>query len=168
MHMKKKRTGKSKLFVVFTILFTICTISCKDDDMSDKLPIMNHSDDTYTLSSIPTETDSIYEVNEQPYHLWSLSIDGKETKEQIAGVSFSSQTETDITDDKGDKIGEVKYGKNDVLEINIYNFCTLKRKLDSQKGKMYIITPTQNKRNDISVNISIMLDKGGPATITIK
>ena len=69
--------------------------------------------------------------------------------------------------EKGNKLGEVKYGKNDVMEINIYNFCTLKRKLDSQKGKMYIITPAKDKRNDIYIGINLILDKGIGGGITI-
>lgn len=173
MLMKKKRIGKRYAFYRFSLIallsiFAIFATSCKDDDEGMKVPCMNHSDNKYYLSNTPEMVDSLYEMNEQSYHLWSLSIYNKETHESIGDVFFSSQNENDILDAKGNKLGEVKYGKNDVMEININNFCTFKRKIDSQKGKMYIITPTQNKRNDICVYINIMLDKGGPTTVTIQ
>ncbi len=53
------------------------------------------------------------------------------------------------------------------MEINIYNFCTLKSKLDSQKGKMYIITPSQNKKKDIYIGLIVYHDKGQPTTVNI-
>lgn len=168
MHMKLKRIGNFKIISTVAILLCILVASCtKDDDMGLKVPCMNHSDNSYYLSDSPEKVDSLYEIYEQPYHLWELGIYSKEKNESIGGASFSSQNETEILDDKGNKLGEVKYGKNDVLEINIYNFCSLKRKLDSLKGKMYIITPTQNKRKDIYISLIVFHDKGQPATVKI-
>ena len=165
---KKKRIGKaSALGILIISLFTFAVSCTKDNDMGLKSPCMNHNDNNYYLSNLPEKVDSLYEIYEQPYHLWRLGIYSKETHESIGGVSFSNQNETEILDDKGNKLGEVKYGKNDVMEINIYNFCTLKRKLDSQKGKMYIITPTQNKRKDIYVSLIVYHDKGQPTTVNI-
>ena len=156
------------LILMLCSIIVICATSCtKDDDMGLKSPCMNHSDNNYYLSNLPEKVDSLYEIHEQPYHLWRLGIYSKETHESIGGVSFSNQNETEILDDKGNKLGEVKYGKNDVMEINIYNFCTLKRKLDSQKGKMYIITPSQNKRKDIYIGLIVYHDKGQPTTVNI-
>lgn len=172
MLMKQKRIGKHFAFYSFSLIALLCifatlTISCKDDDEDMIVPCMNHSDNKYYLSSSPENVDTLYEMNEQSYHLWNLSIYDKETKEDIAYLSFSSQNESEIVDKKGNKLGEVKYGKNDVMEINIYNFCTLKRKLDSQKGKMYIITPAKDKRNDIYTSLNLILDKGIGGGITI-
>lgn len=173
MLMKEKRIGNCLAFysLLLTTLFSIiviCATSCtKDDDMGLKSPCMNHSDNNYYLSNLPEKVDSLYEIHEQPYHLWRLGIYSKETHESIGDVSFSNKNETEILDDKGNKLGEVKYGKNDVTEININNFCTLKRKIDSQKGKMYIITPTQNKRQDIYVSLIVYHDKGQPTTVNI-
>ena len=173
MLLKEKRIGNcfafyslslTTLLSIFVIFATSCT---KDDDMGLKSPCMNHSDNNYYLSNLPEKVDSLYEIYEQPYHLWRLGIYSKETHESIGGVSFSNQNETEILDDKGNKLGEVKYGKNDVMEINIYNFCTLKRKLDSQKGKMYIITPSQNKKKDIYIGLIVYHDKGQPTTVNI-
>lgn len=156
------------LILMLCSIIVICATSCtKDDDMGLKSPCMNHSDNNYYLSNLPEKVDSLYEIHEQPYHLWRLGIYSKETHESIGDVSFSNKNETEILDDKGNKLGEVKYGKNDVTEINIDNFCTLKRKLDSQKGKMYIITPTQNKRQDIYVSLIVYHDKGQPTTVNI-
>lgn len=156
------------LILMLCSIIVICATSCtKDDDMGLKSPCMNHSDNNYYLSNLPEKVDSLYEIHEQPYHLWRLGIYSKETHESIGDVSFSNKNETEILDDKGNKLGEVKYGKNDVTEININNFCTLKRKLDSQKGKMYIITPTQNKRQDIYVSLIVYHDKGQPTTVNI-
>ena len=156
------------LILMLCSIIVICATSCtKDDDMGLKSPCMNHSDNNYYLSNLPEKVDSLYEIHEQPYHLWRLGIYSKETNESIGDVSFSNKNETEILDDKGNKLGEVKYGKNDVIEININNFCTLKRKLDSQKGKMYIITPTQNKRQDIYVSLIVYHDKGQPTTVNI-
>lgn len=170
--MKKKRIGKRYAFYRFSLIallsiLAIFATSCKDDAEDIKVPCMNHSDNSYYLSNSPEEVDSLYEIYEQPYHLRSLSIYNKETHESIGDVFFSSQNENDILDAKGNKLGEVKYGKNDVIEIYIYNFCTLKRKLDSQKGKMYIITPDKDKRNDIYTSINLILDKGIGGGITI-
>lgn len=172
MLMKEKRIGNCFAFysLLLTTLFCIIVIfatSCKDDDMGLKSPCMNHSDNNYYLSNLPEKIDSLYEIHEQPYHLWRLGIYSKETNESIGDVSFSNKNKTEILDDKGNKLGEVKYGKNDVIEININNFCTLKRKLDSQKGKMYIITPTQNKRQDIYISLIVYHDKGQPTTVNI-
>ena len=172
MLMKEKRIGNCFAFysLLLTTLFCIIVIfatSCKDDYMGLKSPCMNHSDNNYYLSNLPEKIDSLYEIHEQPYHLWRLGIYSKETNESIGDVSFSNKNETEILDDKGNKLGEVKYGKNDVIEININNFCTLKRKLDSQKGKMYIITPTQNKRQDIYISLIVYHDKGQPTTVNI-
>ena len=173
MLMKEKRIGNCLAFysLLLTTLFSIiviCATSCtKDDDMGLKSPCMNHSDNNYYLSNLPEKIDSLYEIHEQPYHLWRLGIYSKETNESIGDVSFSNKNETEILDDKENKLGEVKYGKNDVIEININNFCTLKRKLDSQKGKMYIITPTQNKRQDIYISLIVYHDKGQPTTVNI-
>lgn len=156
------------LILMLCSIIVICATSCtKDDDIGLKSPCMNHSDNNYYLSNLPEKVDSLYEIHEQPYHLWRLGIYSKETHESIGDVSFSNKNETEILDDKGNKLGEVKYGKNDVTEININNFCTLKRKLDSQKGKMYIITPTQNKRQDIYVSLIVYHDKGQPTTVNI-
>ena len=172
MLMKKKRIGKRLACYSFSLIallsiFAILATSCKDHDEGMIVPCMNHSDNKYYLSNTPEKVDSLYEVNEQSYHLWSLGIYNKETHESIGEITFSSQNENDIFDEKGNKLGEVKYGKNDVMEINIYNFCTLKRKLDSQKGKMYIITPAKDKRNDIYIGINLILDKGIGGGITI-
>ena len=155
MLMKKKRIGKRLACYSFSLIallsiFAILATSCKDDDEGMIVPCMNHSDNKYYLSNTPEKVDSLYEVNEQSYHLWSLGIYNKETHESIGEITFSSQN-----------------GKNDVMEINIYNFCTLKRKLDSQKGKMYIITPAKDKRNDIYIGINLILDKGIGGGITI-
>lgn len=167
-NMKKKRIGKaSALGILIISLFTFAVSCTKDDDMGGKMPIMNHQDNNYYLYDSPEKVDSLYEIYEQPYHLWRLGIYSKETHERIGDVSFSNQNETEILDDKGKKLGEVKYGKNDVMEINIYNFCTLKRKLDSQKGKMYIITPTQNKSQDIYLSLIVYHAKGQPTTVNI-
>lgn len=167
-NMKKKRIGKASALGILIISLFAFAVSCtKDNDMGLKSPCMNHNDNNYYLSNLPEKVDSLYEIYEQPYHLWRLGIYSKEPHESIGGVSFSNQNETEIQDDKGNKLGEVKYGKNDVMEINIYNFCTLKRKLDSQKGKMYIITPTQNKRKDIYVSLIVYHDKGQPTTVNI-
>lgn len=163
-NMKKFNFLILMLCSIIVIFATSCT---KDDDMGLKSPCMNHSDNNYYLSNLPEKVDSLYEIYEQPYHLWRLGIYSKETHESIGGVSFSNQNETEILDDKGNKLGEVKYGKNDVMEINIYNFCTLKRKLDSQKGKMYIITPSQNKKKDIYIGLIVYHDKGQPTTVNI-
>lgn len=172
MLMKVKRIGNCFAFYSLSLttllsIFVIFTTSCTKDDMGLKSPCMNHNDNNYYLSNLPEKVDSLYEIYEQPYHLWRLGIYSQETHESIGGVSFSNQNETEILDDKGNKLGEVKYGKNDVMEINIYNFCTLKRKLDSQKGKMYIITPTQNKRKDIYISLIVYHDKGQPTTVNI-
>ena len=163
-NMKKFKFLILMLCSIIVIFATSCT---KDDDMGLKSPCMNHSDNNYYLSNLPEKVDSLYEIHEQPYHLWRLGIYSKETNESIGDVSFSNKNETEILDDKGNKLGEVKYGKNDVIEININNFCTLKRKLDSQKGKMYIITPTQNKRQDIYISLIVYHDKGQPTTVNI-
>lgn len=103
MLMKEKRIGNCFAFysLLLTTLFCIIVIfatSCKDDDMGLKSPCMNHSDNNYYLSNLPEKIDSLYEIHEQPYHLWRLGIYSKETNESIGDVSFSNKNETEILD----------------------------------------------------------------------
>lgn len=94
------------LILMLCSIIVICATSCKDDDMGLKSPCMNHSDNNYYLSNLPEKIDSLYEIHEQPYHLWRLGIYSKETNESIGDVSFSNKNETEILDDKGNKLGK--------------------------------------------------------------
>lgn len=153
-----KRIGKQITKLLFTVLI-ISFVSCtKDDDMGMKVPTFNKQ--AFNVSHDISVKDSIFEMYKQPFHILSLAIVDKNNENILSWIDFKKQEQNTIIDEAGNQLGEVKYGKNDVLEINIYNFCTLKRQMDSEKGKMYIITPSANKRDDIYISLSMMLDKG--------
>lgn len=162
MHTNMNKIGKltTKSFHLCFLLFLLTVIaSCsKDDDSGLKVPSPNKHD--FILSTDVTVKDSLYEIYQNPYHIINLAIVDKEDDNVLGSVDFRSQGQNVITDNAGTKLGEIKYGKNDVLEINIAHFCTLKRQMNSDKGKMYIITPSTDKRNDIYISLSIRLDKG--------
>lgn len=166
MHMKVKRIGKQmlcKVCVLTVISFVAAFLAaCKDDEMGMEVPAFNK--DKVYLSS---ENDSLFEIHKQPYHILGLSIVDKTSHDVLSAVSFSSQGETTVVDKVGNKYGEIKYGKNDVQEMDIARFCTIKRKLDSEKGKMYIITPSAGRRDDIYIVMNIKLDSGIGGNIEI-
>ncbi len=156
-----KRIGKQVLCNICILaavsLVTVFLSACKDDDRGMEVPAFNK--DKFYLSN-DAARDSLFEIRKQPYHILGLSIIDKTSHDVLSVVSLSSQSETTIVDNVGNKYGEIKYGKNDVQEVDIAYFCTIKRKMDPKKGKMYIVTPSADKRDDICVALVIKLDNG--------
>lgn len=167
MHIQKKKFGNKGCYylAMITLSFIISLMnSCsKDDVIGDKYPVMNK--DVFELAG--EASDSLYEIYGQDYDLHGLVLSDKNSNEDIAYASLSHQDETSILDSEGNKLGDIKYGKNDIQEIDIYNFCTVKRKVDKQKGKIYIITPAKNKQTNIFIKISVFLKKGAGYSIPI-
>lgn len=163
--MKKFGTkGCYYLAVIALSIITSLMNSCsKYDDIGDKFPVMNQK----VIELTENVSDSLYEIYGQDYYLSGIVISDKNSKEDIAYASLSHQDETSILDSEGNKLGDIKYGKNDTQEIDIYEFCTIKRKIDKKKGKFYIITPAKNKKPGIFIYLNISLKKGAGISIPI-